>query len=183
MSPTLRALSNSTLLFWEDETPLSWAEGSIHFLGLSACYAFATYGFAGRAPIIGPQGGLIAVEFVLALVIVFFGSRLGPVERFGPSFLRLVTVGLWFCCILIGLNFYMEWSEWINDLSEAESRLEAAVTASTIASVLMLVKTVSAEQNPLSVVKRPSLYASAASQLGLLSLLTYAMVIPASSLE
>ena len=144
----LAAFEGTSLLFWQDRKPITWDQGISFPLLLGGSYWLAQFGYAGDSPLVGFKYGLVLVCFLVALVLVFSGTRLGPVSRFGPSLVRLIGVALVFGGAAIFLNGLWPWVELLPLLPESLGRYRgtACLVSGVIATIFLTVYTVLSQE-------------------------------------
>ena len=144
----LTALERTSLLFWQDREPPTWGQAVALLTGQWLFYALAQFGYAGDGPRVGGRDLLFMVYLAVTLVLIFSGRRLGPVARFGPSLVRLLSVALYLGSFIIFLNGLLPWVEYTWPLPESLGRYRgtASFVSGGVATALLAVYTVGSQE-------------------------------------
>ena len=140
----LTALESTSLLFWQDREPPTWGQAVALLTGQWLFRALAQFGYAGDGPRVGERDLLFIIYLAVAFVLIFSGWRLGPVARFGPSLVRLLSVALYLGSSIIFLNGLLPWVEFTWPLPESLGRYRGTATlvSGGVATALLAVHTV-----------------------------------------
>ena len=144
LTDMLTALERTSLLFWQDRKPPTWVEAITLCTGQFVFYELAQFGYAGDGPRVGGRAILYMIFLAVALVQIFSGRRLGPVSRFGPSLMRLISVALYLGSSMIFLNKLLPWVEFVGPLPEPLGRHRgmACLVSGCMATALLTIHTV-----------------------------------------
>ena len=149
----LTALSRTSLLFWKCREPMTWGQACALYASLGGFYELAQFGYAGDGPLVGGRVSLFLICLIVALVLIFSGWRLGPVSRFGPSLVRLISVALVLGSAAIFLNGLWPWVEFLGPLPESLGRHRgmACLVSGGVVTALLTVYTVRKQKEIFSV--------------------------------
>lgn len=167
----LEALSRTTLLFWEDRNPLSWAEISVLLFSTAGAYVVGRSAFAGGSEVFDMAALVPLLHVAIATVLLLTGERLGKIEVWAPNLARLLILHLAISMVVLvpaaAIEFVETLSEW-----------QIASVASLFSTVLLGTYTLRVNRSPGAVLKRGALYASATGITGASALLLRYVILP-----
>lgn len=166
------ALNKTTLIFWEDENPLTWAQVIVLFLSTSVFYVLARLPFAGGKEIVDLSSIVIIIQILVALILVITAGRLGTLETWAPNFVRLLTVHLIFVMVVLSTNHLYQWADYI------QTNFLLTTLASLVSTLLLSWYTLLRSTIGNRLFRRWSFYGSAIFITVASGLITYHSVIP-----
>ena len=181
MAGFLEWISHTSLMFWENRKPITWAQAIALYGSVYASYELVEWGQAGDGPLVGSEMGLFLIFGAVALLLIVSGPRLGPVSDFGPCVVRLISAALVLGSAAICLNGFLGWDMFFPPLPRqlGYHKGTLCLVSGLLASVLLAVYTVR-QQDEGARTPWGELLSVAAGLAVLTSILLYWCVIPHS---
>lgn len=111
----IRALSRTTLRFWDDPDELTWGQANGLLTTSTPFYVLARESFAER-PALHQSILVFLGEALVALAVLLVGPMLGPIEKSGPRLVRLLMLHIMVSLGVIGINYFwpyaLAWPVW-----------------------------------------------------------------------
>ena len=110
MPRLLRELDRTSLIFWKDGGDFTWPQALALLVSTASFFTFARLPFAGGAMPVDLSNLVVAFEILVAFIFVVTAGRLGPVEAWAPSLVRLLIVHLVLTMALLATNNLFPWA-------------------------------------------------------------------------